>query len=116
MDWMKEFTGMTPDRGEDWLALTRRHNITCDCERGLRAASGITWQRLALLAAGMAADLGQDYFDPTRAIIAAYLRHTGRRDEAAEVEAIGCNEPPPPTSFGSLSPAEIADLKNALRS
>ena len=98
----------------DWLAETRHHDITFVCERALKAAAGITWQTLGLLAAN-GARAGHDYYDPTRTIIAEYLRHTGRLDEAAQVEAIGCNEPAPHTGFGLLSATERAALRDALR-
>jgi hypothetical protein len=36
-------------------------------------------------------------------------------EEAQEVEAIGCNEPPPRIGFGELSAVQKAELKAALR-
>ena len=95
----------------DWLEVAGRHTLTDVYERALRAASGIIWQRMGHVAAGNITSLGHDYFDPSRAVIAQYLRHTGRIAEAQEVEAIGCNEPPPPAGFGNLSPTELAALR-----
>ncbi len=106
---------MSDGSKRDWLADSTRHTMTWVCERALRAASGITWQHLGGIASGRVATLGHDYYDPARAVIAEYLRHTGRMEEAAEVEAIGCNEPPPPTSFARLTPAQIAELRGAMR-
>jgi hypothetical protein len=97
-----------------WLDSAGRFSATCACERGLRAASGILWQRLGLLASGHLSELGQDYFSPGRRVIAEYLRHTGRSEEAMEVEAIGCNEPPPSTSFGGLTGKRLAELRDSL--
>ncbi len=103
----------TPPR--DWLEETQRHDMTCICERAVQAAANVAWQRLERIAnTGMSA-LGEDYFDPTRTIIAAYLRGTGRVIEAAEVEAVGCNEPPPRTGFGALTAQQRADLRNTIR-
>ncbi len=103
----------TPPR--DWLEDSRRHDITCICERALKVAADITWQRLERLATTGMGALGEDYFDPTRTIIAAYLRQTGRVAEAAEVEAVGCNEKPPRTGFGALTAQQRAELRDALR-
>jgi len=105
---------MSDPKNHDWLADSRRHDITCICERALQAASGIAWQRLGRIAAGGIDTLGEDFYDPTRTIIAEYLRHTGRLDEAAEVEAVGCNEKPPHTGFGSLSAAQLAEMRASL--
>jgi hypothetical protein len=99
----------------DWLQEGQRHDMTCVCETALHAAAGITWQRLGWIAAGGTSTIGQDYLDPTRTIIAEYLRHTGRLDEAIEVLAVGCNEPPPPTMFGNVDPAKAAELRDVLR-
>ena len=99
----------------DWLTESRQHDITCVCERALRAASGIIWQQMGFLAAGNIGSVGRDYYDPSRQIIAEYLRHTGRAEEAAEVAAIGCNEPPPHTGFERLSGAQVAALRSSMR-
>jgi hypothetical protein len=98
----------------DWLGESKRHDITMVCEQALRAASGIIWQQLGFIAAGGMSRIGADYFDPSRAVIAEYLRHTGRLQEAQEVEAIGCNEPPPRTGFVRLTPAALADLRRTM--
>ena len=111
---MDDFKSDEP-AGRDWLVESQRHDMTFVCERGLRAASGITWQRLGSLASGGTNGLGRDFYDPTRVIIAAYLRHTGRVEEAREVEAIACNEPPPRLGFGELSALQKAELKAALQ-
>jgi hypothetical protein len=100
----------------DWLAESSRHDITCVCENALHAAAGTTWQCLGLLAGGAMSSIGQDYLDPTRTIIAEYLRHTGRFDEAVQVLAVGCNEPPPPAMFASITPRQQAALRQALES
>jgi hypothetical protein len=105
---------MAENLRRDWIAETSTYRITCVCERALRAASGIAWQRLARVAAENGAAAARDYFDPSRAIIAEYLRHTGRLQEAAEVEAIGCNEPPPATGFGKLDAAQWQMLRGAM--
>jgi hypothetical protein len=103
----------TPPR--DWLEDSRRHDMTCICERALKVAAEVTWHRLERIAATGMGALGDDHYDPTRSIIAAYLRQTGRVVEAAEVEAIGCNEPPPRTGFGALTAQQRAELRDALR-
>lgn len=99
----------------DWIDGSGRHRFTTVCERALRAAAGIQWQHMGAIAAGQAAAFGQDYYDPARAIIAEYLRHTGREEEACEVQAIGCNEPAPRTGFAPLTEAERSALRAAMR-
>jgi hypothetical protein len=99
----------------DWLEDSRRHDMTCICERALKVAAEVTWDRLERIAATGMSALGDDYFDPTRSIIAAYLRQTGRVAEAAEVEAVGCNEPPPRTGFGALTAEQQAELRDVFR-
>lgn len=106
---------MTDETGRDWLDESRRHNMTDVYERALRAAAGIIWQRLGTMAAGGAMDFGRDYFDPGRTVIAEYLRHTGRVDEAQQVLAIGCNEPPPPTGFTQMTASALAKLRDTLK-
>jgi hypothetical protein len=106
---------MAHDNDQPWPAPAARFDMTTACEHGLRAAAGILWQGLGLLAGGQASDLGADYFSPSRQIIAEYLRRTGRPEEAMEVEAIGCNQPPPQTGFGALTAAQRGDLRDALR-
>jgi len=69
---------------------------------------------MAFLASGTMSELGADHFAVSRQVVAAYLRRTGRIDEAMEVEAIGCNEPPPPTGFGRLTAAQRDDLRDVL--
>ena len=98
----------------DWLQEGRRFDITCICERALHAAAGMTWQRLGWLAAGGMSSIGQDYLDPTRSIIAEYLKHTGRMEEAGEVLAVGCSEAAPPAVFGAVSAQDRAALRDAL--
>jgi hypothetical protein len=107
---------MADDNANIWPAPDARHDVTCTCEHGLRAASGILWQGLGLLAGGHAKDLGADYFSPARQMIAEYLKRTGRPDEAMQVAAIGCNEPPPPTGFGALTAAQRDHLRDVLGS
>ena len=102
--------------GRDWLAEARHHDITWVCERALKAAAGIVWQQLGHIASGRMHSVGHDHYDPARTIIAEYLRHTGRPEEAMAVEAIGCNEPPPKTGFERLTAAQAADLRSAMRS
>jgi hypothetical protein len=99
----------------DWLEESSRHDMTWICERALRAAAGITWQHLGGIASGRAGAVGRDYYHPARSVIAEYLRHTGRMQEAAEVEAIGCNEPPPHTGFAALTEATLAEMRRAMR-
>jgi hypothetical protein len=105
---------MDDNGNSGWLTGAARFKMTCLCEHGLRAASGILWQRLGLLASGNASELGADYFSPSRRVIAEYLRHTGRVEEANEVEAIGCNEKPPHTGFGGLTAAQRDALRESL--
>ena len=105
---------MNDANGHDWLHDSRRHGLTDLHERALRAASGILWQRIGMVAAGCGAEFGRDYFDPGRTVIAEYLRHTGRAEEAQQVLAIGCNEPPPPTGFTGLSGSALAALRDSL--
>jgi len=104
---------MSEQQRRDWTGPAR-FRMTWACERGLAAAAGILWQRLAALAAGQMEEIGEDYFSPSRRVIAEYLRHTGRHEEAMEVEAIGCNEPAPVTGFGGLTVAQRAHLRNIL--
>jgi hypothetical protein len=105
---------MSDEGRRDWTAGDERFQMTWLCERGLRAAAGILWQRLTAIAAGHMSDIGEDYFSPSRRVIAEYLRHTGRPEEAMEVEAIGCNEPAPVTGFGKLTAAQRAGLRDSL--
>ncbi len=104
---------MSEEQRRDWTGPAR-FRMTWACERGLAAAAGILGQRLAAMAAGQMEEIGEDYFSPSRRVIAEYLRHTGRHEEAMEVEAIGCNEPAPVTGFGSLTVAQRARLRDRL--
>ena len=99
----------------DWLSDTRRHQRTDACERGLRAAAGIVWQHLGRIASGGGANAGEDFFDPARTVVAEYLRHTGRMEEAIQVEALGCNEKPPAIGFSRLSAVQIDELRQAMQ-
>ncbi len=82
---------------------------TVEIEQALHDAAGRIHQQLGLWAAGTAATPWRDHLDPARTAVAAYLRATGRAAEAREVDAIGWNEPPPPTGFGRDA------IKRALR-
>lgn len=105
---------MADERGGRWPGSAERFGVTCACEHGLRGAAAVLWQQLGFLAAGQISELGADYFSPSRQVIAAYLKRTGRLEEAMEVEALGCNEPPPATGFGRLSLAQREGLRDIL--
>jgi hypothetical protein len=105
---------MADEERAHWHEPVARFDVTCACEHGLRGAAAILWQQLGFLAAGHIRELGADYFSPSRQVIAAYLKRTGRMEEAMEVEAIGCNEPPPAIGFARLTPAQLQGLRDSL--